>query len=110
MKHARILFLFATATIIAAACGDTDETPGPGGGADASLDTSPPKNDAATPTDSAVATDTSLPPDSAVVDSSVTDSAIDAGPCPIGMNDTVTAAVKITADDYLTFWVNGVLV
>ncbi len=30
--------------------------------------------------------------------------------CPIDMNATVTATIKVTADDYLRLWVNGTLV
>jgi hypothetical protein len=34
----------------------------------------------------------------------------DAGHCSIGADDTISATLKITADDYLTLWVNGVLI
>lgn len=46
------------------------------------------------------------------LDASVKDAsgAGDAGACPIGFDETVTATMKVTADDYLTLWVNGVLV
>lgn len=34
----------------------------------------------------------------------------DTGSCPIGMDETVRATVKVTADDFLRLWVNGELV
>lgn len=108
-----LLGIAALSTIIATACGDTEDPPPDrvtdAGGLDAA------KLDATTP-DGTTTTDANVVdvavPDVVVVDSAV-DSAVDAGSdapaCPPA-SDMVTGSIKVTADDYLRLWVNGVLI
>ena len=86
------------------ACGD-DETSSGGGLPDAGPAV-PSGSDSSTGFDAAADAPglDAAAPDAAKPDAS------DAAPCPIGFDETVTAEMKVTADDYLRLWVNGVLV
>jgi hypothetical protein len=94
LRRLALVVLPTFAVVAVVACGD-DETASPGNPDAGAL---PPRNDSSAPTDGATQQDAARP------------DANDAATCPIGFDATVTAAMKVTADDYLRLWVNGVLV
>jgi hypothetical protein len=98
-----VLFgLVSASTIVAIACSGSDD-PLPLGAPDAA------GYDATANYDSSSATDSSSTPDVQPVDTGV-DAKDSALPCPIDANATISASIKVTADDFLKLWVNGTLV
>lgn len=98
-KRFALLALIASSTTIAIACSDSDSPglfPDAGGFDAATFDVTPPD-----PIDE---------PDAEPLGDGSAEDAHDAGTCSVPDGDTVSAQIKVTADDFLTLWVNGTLI
>lgn len=118
-RRLRLAFIVASSLLVPAiveGCGETDETAKAptvdAGSLDAHVG-----NDATS--DSPTTSGDSGGSDAGTTDSSTQDvvtiadtgtDVVDAGVCPIGIDDTVAATIKVTSDDFLKLYVNGVLV